>query len=127
MATKESQAGKLVRGLASKLKAPVKPAVAAADRATPLTDARKAGREITTKMLEQSAKENMFLHFTRHSPFQKGEIPIVMRAQGHHFWDQNGKKYFDGISSLFSVNVGHGRERLAEAAAPAGAARPRPS
>jgi hypothetical protein len=36
---------------------------------------------------------------------------------GMAIWDQNGKKYFDGISSLFAVNIGHGRERLAEAAA----------
>ncbi|NBW72808.1 MAG: aspartate aminotransferase family protein [Microbacteriaceae bacterium] len=68
-------------------------------------------------MLQQAAKDNLFLHFTRHSPFQTGEMPIITRAEGHHFWDQNGKKYFDGISSLFSVNAGHGRARLAEAAA----------
>jgi hypothetical protein len=117
MAIQESQAGKLVRGLTSKLKAPVKPAKAKADRATPLLDARKAGVEPTVKMLQQAAKDNMFLHFTRHSPYQKSDIPIITKAQGHHFWDAKGKKYFDGISSLFCVNIGHGRERLAEAAA----------
>jgi adenosylmethionine-8-amino-7-oxononanoate aminotransferase len=90
-----------------------------AETATPLLDARKAGREATPEMLQQAAKDNMFLQFTRHSPFyeKKGEIPIITRAQGHHFWDQNGKRYFDGISSLFAVNAGHGREKLAEAAA----------
>jgi adenosylmethionine-8-amino-7-oxononanoate aminotransferase len=117
MATKESQAGKLVRGLASKLKAPVKPAIAAADRATPIADARKAGREVTKAMMEKAAKDNMFLHFTNHAHFPKGKVPIIVKAEGHHFWDIDGNKYFDGISSLFSVNVGHGRERLAEAAA----------
>jgi len=45
-----------------------------------------------------------------------GKAP-ASQPEGHHFWDQNGKKYFDVISSLFSVNVGHGRARLAEAAA----------
>lgn len=90
-----------------------------AESKTPLTDARKAGTEVTNKMLQQSAKDNMFLHFTRHSPYytSKGEIPIISKASGHHFWDQNGKKYFDGIASLFAVNAGHGRARLAEAAA----------
>jgi hypothetical protein len=117
MAIQESQAGKLVRGLKSVFKAPVKPAVAKADRATPLGDARKAGTEPTVKMLQEAAKSNLFLHFTRHSPYQKADIPIIMRAEGHHFWDHTGKKYFDGISSLFSVNAGHGRARLAEAAA----------
>jgi adenosylmethionine-8-amino-7-oxononanoate aminotransferase len=117
MAIKESQARKLVRGIKSAFKAPVKPASAAADRATPLQDARKAGIEPTHEMLQKSAKEHLFLHFTRHSPYQKNDMPIITRASGHHFWDSTGKRYFDGISSLFSVNAGHGRERLAEAAA----------
>ena len=88
-----------------------------AESKTPLLDARKAGTEVTNKMLQKAAKDNLFMHFTRHSQFDGHEIPIITRADGHHFWDQNGKKYFDGISSLFSVNAGHGRARLAEAAA----------
>lgn len=88
-----------------------------AESKTPLLDARKAGAEVTNKMLQKAAKDNLFMHFTRHSQFDGHEIPIITRADGHHFWDQNGKKYFDGISSLFSVNAGHGRARLAEAAA----------
>lgn len=88
-----------------------------AESKTPLLDARKAGTEVTNKMLQKAAKDNLFMHFTRHSQFDGHEIPIITRAEGHHFWDQNGKKYFDGISSLFSVNAGHGRARLAEAAA----------
>jgi adenosylmethionine-8-amino-7-oxononanoate aminotransferase len=119
MATKESLVSKLVDGVKSVFKPSNGTTDAKADRATPLLDARKSGKEVTPQMLQESAKENMFLHFTRHSPFYtaKGEIPIITKASGHHFWDQNGKKYFDGISSLFSVNVGHGRTRLAEAAA----------
>ena len=90
-----------------------------ADRATPVLDARRSGQELTNSMLQQSAKDNMFLHFTRHSPFfaAGGDIPMITKASGHHFWDANGKKYFDGIASLFTVNAGHGREKLAEAAA----------
>jgi adenosylmethionine-8-amino-7-oxononanoate aminotransferase len=117
MATKESKARKLTSALKPGKAPASKPAKAKADHATPLLDARKAGKEATPAMLQKAAKENLFLHFTRHSPFQKGPMPIITKADGHHFWDINGKKYFDGISSLFSVNVGHGRARLAEAAA----------
>jgi adenosylmethionine-8-amino-7-oxononanoate aminotransferase len=117
MAIKESIARKLVSAL-KRDKAPAKKqAKARADQATPLLNARRAGKEATPAMLQKAAKDNLFLHFTRHSPYQKSDIPIITRAEGHHFWDINGKKYFDGISSLFAVNVGHGRERLAEAAA----------
>ena len=119
MATKESLVSKLARGIKTAFKPSNGTTNAKADRATPLLDARKSGIEATPQMLQQAAKDNMFLHFTRHSPYYtaKGEIPIITKASGHHFWDQNGKKYFDGISSLFSVNIGHGRARLAEAAA----------
>ncbi|NDC48013.1 MAG: aspartate aminotransferase family protein [Micrococcales bacterium] len=103
MATKESKARKLAAALKPGKAPASKPAEAKADQATPLLDARKAGREAT--------------NFTRHSPYQTADMPIIAKAEGHHFWDANGKKYFDGISSLFSVNVGHGRARLAEAAA----------
>jgi len=89
--------------------------VASANRATPIQDARKAGQEPNKEMLEKAAKENLFLHFTQHKPLLDGELPIIVKAEGHHFWDINGKKYLDGISSLFSVNVGHGRQELAEA------------
>jgi adenosylmethionine-8-amino-7-oxononanoate aminotransferase len=117
MATKESIARKLVSAI-TRGKAPAKKqAKARADQATPLLKARRAGKEATPAMLQKAAKDNLFLHFTRHSPYQKSDIPIITKAEGHHFWDINGKKYFDGISSLFAVNVGHGRERLAEAAA----------
>jgi len=88
-----------------------------ADRATPLLDARRAGVEPSIKQLEHAARENMWMHFTRFSQFESSPIPIITKAEGHHFWDQNGKKYFDGISSLFAVNAGHGRHTLAEAAA----------
>ena len=95
MATTASTAGKLVKGIKSLIKAPVKkPAAAKADRATPLLDARKAGKEATPAMLQKVAKETMFLHFTRHSPYYtaKGEIPIITKASGHHFWDQHDRR-----------------------------------
>lgn len=89
---------------------------AAAERATPLQDARQSGLEQTKEMLEKAAKENLFLHFTQHKPLLEEEFPIIVKADGHHFWDINGKRYLDGISSLFSVNAGHGRPELADAA-----------
>jgi len=44
-------------------------------------------------------------------------VPIITRGEGHHIWDSQGKKYIDGLSGLFVVNAGHGRKRLADAAA----------
>ena len=41
---------------------------------------------------------------------------VVTEADGAWITDMNGKKYLDGMSGLWCVNVGYGREELAEAA-----------
>jgi len=68
--------------------------------------------------LQQKAKDHLWMHFTRQSVMEDGGgVPIIVKGDGHHVWDSNGKKYFDGLSGLFVVNAGHGRKRLAEVAA----------
>ena len=57
------------------------------------------------------------MHFSRQSALEEHGVPIIVKGEGHHIWDSKGKKYFDGLSGLFVVNAGHGRKRLAEAAA----------
>ncbi len=41
---------------------------------------------------------------------------ILVRGEGVHVWDSNGKQYIDGFAGLWNVNVGHGRKELAEVA-----------
>ena len=68
--------------------------------------------------LQQKAKDHLWMHFARQSVMEDGHgVPIIVKGEGHHIWDSTGKKYFDGLSGLFVVNAGHGRKRLAEAAA----------
>jgi len=64
------------------------------------------------------------MHFTRHSvlePAASGglgaDVPIIVRGQGHLIYDDRGREYIDGLAGLFVVQVGHGREELAQAAA----------
>ena len=65
-----------------------------------------------------SAREHLWMHFTRHSVFdQGGHVPVIVRGEGHHIFDDSGKRYIDGLAGLFTVQVGHGRTELAEAAA----------
>ncbi|MDM4140865.1 MULTISPECIES: aspartate aminotransferase family protein [Mycobacterium] len=58
---------------------------------------------------------NLWLHFARHGP----DItpPIITRGEGVTIYDDRGKSYLDGLSGLFTVQVGHGRTELAEVAA----------
>ncbi|GAA1981711.1 aspartate aminotransferase family protein [Microbacterium pumilum] len=68
--------------------------------------------------LQQMAKDHLWLHFARQSVMTEGPgVPIIVRGEGHHIWDSAGKQYIDGLSGLFVVNAGHGRKRLADAAA----------
>ena len=74
--------------------------------------------------LAQAARDHLWGHFTRHSvyePVSGGglglDVPVIVGGKGHRIWDDRGRSYFDGISSLFTVQVGHGRTELAEAAA----------
>ncbi|WP_194074646.1 aspartate aminotransferase family protein [Oceanobacillus halophilus] len=48
---------------------------------------------------------------------EKGAKIIVEKGEGIYLTDKNGSVYMDVMSSLWNVNVGHGREELAEAAA----------
>ncbi|MFT4220684.1 MAG: aspartate aminotransferase family protein [Microbacterium sp.] len=67
--------------------------------------------------LQAKARDHLWMHFTRQSTLERDGVPIIVRGEGHHIWDADGKRYFDGLAGLFVVNAGHGRRRLAEAAA----------
>lgn len=67
---------------------------------------------------QSAGRDHLWLHFTRHSTYEKGgEMPLIVRGEGHKIWDSHGREYIDGLAGLFVVQVGHGREELAEAAA----------
>ncbi|RIX31125.1 aspartate aminotransferase family protein [Amnibacterium setariae] len=67
--------------------------------------------------LQRKAKDHLWLHFSRQSAVEADGVPIIVKGEGHHIWDASGRRYIDGLSGLFVVNAGHGRRRLAEAAA----------
>ena len=60
------------------------------------------------------------MHFTRHSVFEDRDgahtVPLIVKGDGAYIWDDRGNKYLDGLSGLFTVQVGHGRQELADAA-----------
>lgn len=66
---------------------------------------------------QQSLADNTWLHF-----FQMGHLSstgarptVLVRGEGSRVWDQEGNEYIDGLSGLFTVNVGYGRREIAEA------------
>jgi adenosylmethionine-8-amino-7-oxononanoate aminotransferase len=71
----------------------------------------------TDAELQAMARDHLWMHFSRQSAMERDGVPIIVRGEGHHIWDSNGKQYIDGLAGLFVVNAGHGRKRLAEVAA----------
>lgn len=72
----------------------------------------------STSDLQDLAKRHLWMHFSRMGAYANGaEIPIIVKGDGCHVWDEHGNKYFDGLSALFCVNIGHGRADVAQAGA----------
>jgi adenosylmethionine-8-amino-7-oxononanoate aminotransferase len=71
--------------------------------------------DFSNEELQASAHRHLWMHFTRMSDEQP--IPVIVRGEGVYVYDQYGKRYLDGLSGLFTSQVGHGRTELAEAAA----------
>jgi adenosylmethionine-8-amino-7-oxononanoate aminotransferase len=67
--------------------------------------------------LQELAKRHLWMHFTRMSAYDEADIPIIVRGDGCYVWDEHGKRYLDALSSLFCVNIGHGRADIAQAGA----------
>jgi adenosylmethionine-8-amino-7-oxononanoate aminotransferase len=91
---------------------------------TPVYEPSSGLRTPTGALYSEAARDHLWMHFTRHSTFEDpGDggaghtVPIITRGEGAYVWDDRGKKYLDGLAGLFVVQVGHGREELAEAAA----------
>ena len=62
--------------------------------------------------LQQAARDHLWLHFTRMGGYGDGEIPVIVRGEGCHLYDANGKRYLDALAGLFAVQIGysHGEE-----------------
>ncbi len=71
----------------------------------------------TGEELQELAKRHLWLHFARMGAYKDADMPIIVRGEGCHVWDEKGNRYFDGLSALFCVNIGHGRADVAQAGA----------
>jgi adenosylmethionine-8-amino-7-oxononanoate aminotransferase len=67
--------------------------------------------------LQRKAKRHLWMHFTRMGAYADAEVPVIVRGEGCYVYDEHGKRYLDGLSALYCVNVGHGRREIGEAAA----------
>jgi adenosylmethionine-8-amino-7-oxononanoate aminotransferase len=57
--------------------------------------------------LQRAAKEHLWMHFTRMGGYETVDVPIIVRGDGCHLEDANGRRYIDALAGLFSVNIGY--------------------
>ncbi|MEX2494498.1 MAG: aspartate aminotransferase family protein [Woeseia sp.] len=66
----------------------------------------------------QDLDRDHYLHpFTNYKDLNLRRSRIITRADGVYVYDAEGNKILDGMSGLWCVNAGYGREELVEAAA----------
>ena len=64
----------------------------------------------------EADRAHVWHHLTQHKPFETGEPRIIVEGRGMRVWDQHGKEHIDAVSGgVWTVNVGYGRERIANA------------
>ncbi len=76
---------------------------------------RRAERYDTQAL--QALDSAHFIHpFTDHGDLATRGARVIVKSEGIYVWDSEGKKLLDAMSGLWCVNVGYGRQALAQAA-----------
>lgn len=68
-----------------------------------------------TERLRQRDKTALWHPFTQMADWEKDDPLIIERGEGNYLFDTEGRKYFDGVSSLWVNLFGHGRREIDDA------------
>jgi adenosylmethionine-8-amino-7-oxononanoate aminotransferase len=66
--------------------------------------------------LGQMDADSLWHSMVQHKPFAEKPPKCMKQGVGCRVTDTNGVEYFDGLSGLWCVNIGYGRQELAEVA-----------
>ena len=69
-----------------------------------------------TKILQELDLTHHLHPFTDQKELRSQKPRIIVRGEGIYIYDNDGKKYLDGMAGLWCVNIGYGRSELAIAA-----------
>src|SRR5699024_5554809 len=76
----------------------------------------KGENNMETKSNDLISKDDKYIWHAMRGYNPGASSMVVTKADGAWIEDINGNKYLDGMSGLWCVNVGYGREELAQAA-----------
>jgi taurine-pyruvate aminotransferase len=64
----------------------------------------------------EADRKNVWHHLIQHKPFETIDPRVMVEGKGMRVWDATGKEHLDAVSGgVWTVNVGYGRERIANA------------
>jgi len=64
----------------------------------------------------EADRAHLWHHLIQHKPFESADPRIMVEGRGMRVWDATGKEHLDAVSGgVWTVNVGYGRERIANA------------
>jgi len=69
----------------------------------------------TTDQLKDLDQKHYLHPFTHYKNLQQERSRIITRADGVYLWDSDGNEFLDGMAGLWCVNVGYGRDEIADA------------
>jgi taurine-pyruvate aminotransferase len=64
----------------------------------------------------EADRTRVWHHLISHKPFETAAPRVIVEGRGMRVWDALGKEHLDAVSGgVWTVNVGYGRERIADA------------
>lgn len=64
----------------------------------------------------EADRAHLWHHLMQHKGLEENDPRIIVEGKGMRVWDALGKEHLDGVSGgVWTVNVGYGRERIANA------------
>ena len=83
----------------------------------PLTNvAQIERRQVDTAHIQQLDSAHYLHPFTDTQALAERGARVITKGEGIYIWDSEGQKILDAMSGLWCVNIGYGRQELAQAA-----------
>ncbi|HEX2582205.1 MAG TPA: aspartate aminotransferase family protein [Dongiaceae bacterium] len=71
---------------------------------------------MTTTLTLQASDRHHVHPFSNHEELARLGARVIVKADGTHVWDSEGRRLLDAFAGLWCVNIGYGRSRVAEVA-----------
>lgn len=64
----------------------------------------------------EADRAHVWHHLLQHKSLETSDPRVIVKGQGMRIWDQHGTEFIDAVSGgVWTVNVGYGRESIANA------------